>query len=282
MTAGILVTPPAGYEVSLSSGSGYASTITVGAAGTIASTTVYVRLAATTVVGSYSGDIVCSSSGATPVNVATVSSTVSKAVLTITAGNQSVTYGTLITTVTGAGAYTVLGYVNGENLSVISGTATYTTTYTETTAVGTTGVTITPSGLSATNYSFTYVNGTITITAATATLPSCRTDVSGFATWTDVGLAGTTYLQLLDAGDATTTPIMNFDAFSGETLNYDVRTYGGTTAAEILLTISISINNGSSWSTVLTYSPTSSSLYAAPSVDLTQVAVNPNEMVAVQ
>ena len=50
MTAGILVTPPSGFEVSTSStfasGIGTSSSpITVGASGTIASTTVYVRLA---------------------------------------------------------------------------------------------------------------------------------------------------------------------------------------------------------------------------------------------
>ena len=75
MTAGILVTAPSGLEVSQASGSGYATTTTVGSAGTIATTTVYVRLAATAAVGSYnSQNIVLSSSGATPVDVATTSS----------------------------------------------------------------------------------------------------------------------------------------------------------------------------------------------------------------
>ena len=79
--------------------------------------------------------------------------------------NQTVAYGTAVTTVTGNGSYTATGFVNGENTSVISGSVTYSTSYTATTAVGTAGVTITPnvSGLSATNYSFTGANGTITI-----------------------------------------------------------------------------------------------------------------------
>lgn len=84
MAAGILVTPPLGYEVSLAPGSGYGATVTVGAAGTIASTPVYVRLAATTAVGSYSGNIVLSSTNALSRNVATVLSTVSKLSQTIT------------------------------------------------------------------------------------------------------------------------------------------------------------------------------------------------------
>lgn len=91
MAEGILVTPPAGYEVSLTSGSGYAPTVTVGAAGTISSTPVYVRLLATATVGSspYSGDIQLTSSGATQLNVPTVSSTVSAATATNVGGNLS-------------------------------------------------------------------------------------------------------------------------------------------------------------------------------------------------
>lgn len=83
MNAGITVTPPAGFEVSTVAGSGFASSILVGAAGTISTTTVYVRLTATAgVAGSpYSGNIVLTSTGATSVNVATVASTVSAATL---------------------------------------------------------------------------------------------------------------------------------------------------------------------------------------------------------
>jgi hypothetical protein len=99
MSAGITVTPPAGFEVSQTAGgaSGYAGSgtaITVGSSGTISSTTVYVRLAATASAGSspYSGNIALISSGATPVNVATVSSTVTQATpsLLITSNSTAV------------------------------------------------------------------------------------------------------------------------------------------------------------------------------------------------
>ncbi|HEY6142719.1 MAG TPA: YDG domain-containing protein [Flavobacterium sp.] len=84
ISTGILVTPPAGYEVSLSSGSGYASTLTITGSGSIVAIPVYVRLSSTATVGSsYSGNIVLSSVGATSVNVATVLSTVAKKVLTM-------------------------------------------------------------------------------------------------------------------------------------------------------------------------------------------------------
>jgi hypothetical protein len=98
--------------------------------------------------------------------------TINKAVLTITAANQTVPYGTAAITVTGAGTYTATGFVNSETSSVIGGSATYTTTYTNTTAAGTAGVTITPvvTNLTATNYSFSAANGAITISVATPTV----------------------------------------------------------------------------------------------------------------
>lgn len=93
MLVGITVTPPTGYEVSLSSDSGYNSLIIVGSSGTINSTTVYVRLAETDSVGTYSGNIVLSSSGATSINMATVASRVN-VLPTVTAGaNTSICIG---------------------------------------------------------------------------------------------------------------------------------------------------------------------------------------------
>jgi hypothetical protein len=97
MAAGIGVTAPTGFEVSKTSGSGYGTTTTVGAAGPIATTTVYVRLSATAPVGTYnSRNIVLASSGATSVNVPTTASdnSVGKATptATLTVNNSPATY----------------------------------------------------------------------------------------------------------------------------------------------------------------------------------------------
>ncbi|AWI25957.1 YDG domain-containing protein [Flavobacterium pallidum] len=89
MAAGITVTPPVGFEVSTTSdfsanvGSS-TSPITVGAAGTIASTTIYVRLASTATPGSYSGNISNASAGAVTSDIATALSMVNPKALTIT------------------------------------------------------------------------------------------------------------------------------------------------------------------------------------------------------
>ncbi|NCY21877.1 hypothetical protein EBX31_07965 [bacterium] len=80
LATGILVTAPTGYEVSATGAmaTDFAPSVTVGTAGSLTPTTIFVRLAATTVPGSYSGNVVCSSLAATTVNVATASSTVDK------------------------------------------------------------------------------------------------------------------------------------------------------------------------------------------------------------
>jgi hypothetical protein len=75
----LTVTPPAGFEVSLSSGSGYSTNLAVSySSGILVSTNVYVRLAATTAVGSYSGNITVVGGGDAKA-IATASSTVSPA-----------------------------------------------------------------------------------------------------------------------------------------------------------------------------------------------------------
>ncbi len=79
MSAGITITPPSGFEVSTTSdfSSNFgdnATPITVGSSGTISSTTIYVRIQSSAS-GTPSGNIVCSSTDATDVNVA-VSGTV--------------------------------------------------------------------------------------------------------------------------------------------------------------------------------------------------------------
>ena len=70
--------------------------------------------------------------------------------------------------------------MNGEDASVISGSATYSTTFTDGTVAGTSGITISPivTGLSAANYSFTPVDGTITISTVTSIDNTLQNEVS--------------------------------------------------------------------------------------------------------
>ena len=302
MSAGISINPPAGFQVStvsdFSSNVGAnGSPITVGAAGTIASTTVYVRLAASTVVGSYSGNIVLSSSGASSVNVATVSSTVSKKALTITADNQTVSYGTSAATVTSNGSYTVNGFVNSENSSVVTGSVTYTSNYTSSTNAGTNAATITPivTGLSATNYSFTAVNGNISVTAIVASAPNISTITAGSqqlsvaftAPSSNGGATLTNYQYSIDGGTnwitrspaATTSPLVITTLTNGQAYNIVIRavnsagsgassnTVSGTPVAQPAITTSASTLSSAMTTTYGTASSTRN--FTVSGVDLT-------------
>jgi serine protease inhibitor len=69
LTANLVVTPPAGFEVSTTAGSGFGSSVSLTpSSGTVATTTIFIRLASTAT-GIPSGNVVCSSAGATSQNI---------------------------------------------------------------------------------------------------------------------------------------------------------------------------------------------------------------------
>ncbi len=85
--------------------------------------------------------------------------TINQAVLTVKATNLTMNFGSQLPTLT----YTVTGFVNGDTQSVLSGAPALSTTGTSRSLPGTYPITITRGTLSATNYTFTFVNGTLTI-----------------------------------------------------------------------------------------------------------------------
>ncbi len=95
-----------------------------------------------------------------------------------------------------------------------------------------------------------------------------RTDVSGFPDWTDTNVVGTTYLQLLVADANTVSPAMNFDNYTSETLDFKARTFGGTNTVENEITVSISTNNGSTWTVLGTRLPLNNTLVNMEQFDL--------------
>jgi hypothetical protein len=103
LTAGLVVTAPAGYEVSLSATAGFAASVTVAqTGGTAASTPVYVRLVGTTA-GSFAGNMTVASTGATTQNVA-VTGTVTTAITPVpTITSFTPTSGPVGTTITVTG-----------------------------------------------------------------------------------------------------------------------------------------------------------------------------------
>ena len=97
---------------------------------------------------------------------ATVNLTVNQAVLTVTANNASKVYGTANPAFTPSYS----GFVNGDTSAVLTGSPSLTTTATAASPVGSYTITAAAGTLSAANYSFAFVNGTLTITKATSSL----------------------------------------------------------------------------------------------------------------
>jgi hypothetical protein len=123
--------------------------------------------------------------------------TVSKAVLTVTAGSATMAYGGSLPTLT----YTVTGFVKGETMKVVSGTPSLTTQATASSPAGVYVVNVNATKLSSKNYSFTVVTGAITVSKATLTvtpvststtygsaLPASSYQVAGFVNGDGAGL----------------------------------------------------------------------------------------------
>jgi ribosomal protein S11 len=91
---------------------------------------------------------------------------VNAAVLTVTANNASRTYGAANPTF----AASYAGFVNGDSSGVLSGAPSLTTTATSASAPGSYLITAAVGTLAASNYTFSFVNGALTVTAATQTI----------------------------------------------------------------------------------------------------------------
>jgi len=225
MLAGITITPPVGFEVSTSSTFASSvgtssSALVIGAAGTIASTTIYVRLQSTASTGTPSGNITLVSTSATTKNVA-VSGNVGvnlSAVVVSSSTTQSICLGSDGTSVsvaeTGGGTITARQWgrrsISGGSITNVTGTSSsYTPLGTDFTTVGTYYLvcTSTPTCGSATvsnEVTITIVGSPATPGIPTTNSPQC---ISPGVTLTANGSAPageTWYWQTTSTGVATT------------------------------------------------------------------------------
>jgi hypothetical protein len=100
-------------------------------------------------------------------DIRTATLTVVPAVLTVAANNLTIQYGSSIPTLTA----TISGFVNGDlGGSVVGGVPALSTTATGSSGAGTYPITVATGSLKAANYSFRFVNGTLTITKAVASV----------------------------------------------------------------------------------------------------------------
>ncbi|MGF6929334.1 gliding motility-associated-like protein [Chitinophaga sp. W2I13] len=138
-----------------------------------------------------------------PATQATQTFNVAKATLTVTANDKNRVYKQTNPTPD----YTVTGFVNGENSSVVSGDATITHTADINSAPGVYPITVTAGTLTAANYDFSFADGSLTITKASQTIafPAISNKTYGDAAFTlnAASDAGLPVAYTVTAGPAT-------------------------------------------------------------------------------
>lgn len=172
LTTGVQINPPANFEISTDNVN-FSRTLTLGSAGNLTATTVYIRLPATSPVGNYSGNVMLSSAGAANVSYSVPNSIVGPAALVVSANDIHKTYGTALTGGTGSVAFTTTGLQNNETIGTVtisygSGSlatdpaGSYSTSVTASQALGGT--------FSASNYTLSYSAAAIVVDAAPLTI----------------------------------------------------------------------------------------------------------------
>jgi len=197
LNSDLTVTAPAGLEISLSSGSGYADSLTLSqTSGAVSSTTIYARLKATAAAGSYnSASIGVSGGGATAQSVSTTSSgnSVAAKALTLTGLTASdKAYDGLTTASVSGTASLTSGQVVGIDDVTLSGTASYsfsTATVGTSKPITTSGLSL--SGASSANYSLTLPSLSAAITQAPVTITGLIAANKNYDAGTTVSVTGT-------------------------------------------------------------------------------------------
>lgn len=202
LLSNLIITPPSGFEISTTAGSGFTNSLDLGTT-EITNTTIYVRLAANTEVGMYNGNAVLSSTGVASVNVTTTASTVSKKILTITglSGLNKVYDGNAAAALTGIAGLS--GVVFSDDV-ILTGTSNSTF---DNKNVGT-GIAITTtgyalSGAKAENYNLTQPSGVGNITPKALTITSATAQNKPYDGTTAAAISGPTLVGIISGDNMT-------------------------------------------------------------------------------
>jgi len=140
--------------------------------------------------------------------------TVAKASLTVTANNLSKVYGAALPTLTD----TVSGFVNGDTAAkAVTGAAKLSTTATAASPVGTYPITAAAGTLAATNYSFKFVAGTLTVKPlGTVATPALTPPQGTYSAVQSVSIKDTTSGAVIYYTTNGDTPTTGSTKYSGE------------------------------------------------------------------
>ena len=202
LTGNLTITPPAGFQTSLTEGSGYGSSTTITASGTLASTTVFVRLAAATAPGSYSGNISIAGGGATSQSVAIASSTVAAKALTVTGLTGTSKVYNRSTAASASGTAALSGVVGADAVSLTGSPAFAFTSANVGTGIAITTTGYTLSGANAGNYTLTQPSLSANITAKALTITGLTGSDKQYNRTTAGSANGTAVLSGVESPDA--------------------------------------------------------------------------------
>ena len=213
-TTGITVTPPAGYELGQGATPTYSSSATTVAqtsAGTVASTTISVRLAAATTTGTYNSAITHTSTGATQVDKA-VNGTVVPGITTGTIAPTSIAAGSDVTVSYATTGTFGSGNVFSAELSTVTGTFPGTALTTTASTPGS-SITVTILGTTAAgsaylirvNASIPATSGSASTNTLTVTTPPAAPTVTTTAVSAITSTGASTGGNVTAAGTATVT-----------------------------------------------------------------------------
>jgi sugar lactone lactonase YvrE len=151
--------PVTSGTVVFSNGTQTIATVSLGASGTAATTLPNYPVGNDTITATYSA-----ASTANLLSASSSTISITPATLTVTATNQSLVYLQPVPALT----YTITGFVNNDTQSVVTGAPSLSTTATSTSADGVYPINCATGTLSAANYIFTCINGSLTVSGATA------------------------------------------------------------------------------------------------------------------
>src|SRR6218665_1234758 len=106
-----------------------------------------------------------------------------------------------------------------------------------------------------------------------AQVVTTHTGSPSFSGWTQLNCSqgsasSNDYLIMGLANSSVTTPVMSLNNFTGESLTFQARMYGGPSTAQATITVSISVNNGVSYTEIGTRIPTNTTLTAQTAFNL--------------
>lgn len=202
IVSGITITAATGFEVSTDNVT-FSSAVTIAGSGTVSQRPAYIRLAATSPVGVYDAHILVTIGSTINVTVTMPNGTVTPAPLVATADDKTRLLGAANPVFTASYS----GFVNNENAYVITRQPDITTTATVTSEAG--QYPIIANNADALNYTFSYVQGVLTIqpSLALVTIPNTFTP-------NDDGVNDTWNLQFLQ--DYTRATVMIFNKWGNK------------------------------------------------------------------